>query len=204
MNIALFGTSADPPTIGHAAILQALMAAFDHVVVWAADNPFKAEQTPLNVRHRMLAVLIQELGADDRKIALHPELSHPRTWTTLAAAKTLWPEANFTLVVGADLVPQLPSWYRATELLQQVRLLVMPRVGYELRSADLDRLRSLAIGVAVAPMTPPPVSSSEYRKHGQSPGPSRATAPAPETLLTPGIQSYIDREQLYRCLVHAW
>jgi nicotinate-nucleotide adenylyltransferase len=191
MNIALFGTSADPPTIGHAAILQTLAAQFDHVAVWAANNPFKSEQTPLTVRHQMLALLIQELGGAN--VALHPELSDPRTWHTLERAKTIWPEANFTLVVGADLVPQLPRWYRAAELLAQVRLLIMPRRGYPIAPADRERLEAMVIGLQVATLTPPKVSSSEYREQG---------AHHPETLLTPGIQSYIDREQLYRCPVH--
>ncbi|MEM6592470.1 MAG: nicotinic acid mononucleotide adenylyltransferase, partial [Cyanobacteria bacterium P01_C01_bin.73] len=37
--IALFGTSADPPHQGHQAILTWLARRFNHVAVWAADNP---------------------------------------------------------------------------------------------------------------------------------------------------------------------
>lgn len=39
--VALFGTSADPPTVGHQAILRWLSEHYDQVAVWAADNPFK-------------------------------------------------------------------------------------------------------------------------------------------------------------------
>ncbi|MEY2856531.1 MAG: nicotinic acid mononucleotide adenyltransferase, partial [Cyanobacteriota bacterium] len=52
--IALFGTSADPPTIGHQTILQWLSQHYDRIVVWASDNPFKQHQTPLKFRSEML------------------------------------------------------------------------------------------------------------------------------------------------------
>ncbi len=37
--IALFGTSADPPTCGHQALLEGLVAMFPKVATWASDNP---------------------------------------------------------------------------------------------------------------------------------------------------------------------
>jgi nicotinate-nucleotide adenylyltransferase len=200
-NVALFGTSADPPTIAHGMILKYLATRFDHVAVWAADNPFKPEQTPLDRRHQMLKLLIEELGCEDlrsperERLVLHPELSFPRTWNTLEAAKTLWSEARFTpiftpiftLVVGADILPQLPHWYRATELLQQVKVLLIPRQGYEIKQADLDRLKALTIQVEIAPFVPPQISSSEYRKQGDA-----------AHLLTPRMQAYLDRTPLYQ------
>jgi Cytidylyltransferase-like len=53
IHTALFGTSADPPTLGHQAILEWLATQFDEVAVWAADNPFKVQQTPLYHRQTM-------------------------------------------------------------------------------------------------------------------------------------------------------
>jgi cytidyltransferase-like protein len=61
--IALFGTSADPPTSGHQAILNWLSQHYDLVAVWASDNPFKSHQTPLEHRSRMLRLLIEELNS---------------------------------------------------------------------------------------------------------------------------------------------
>lgn len=49
MNIALFGTSADPPTRGHGKILTWLAQHYDQVAVWAADNPFKQHQASLDL-----------------------------------------------------------------------------------------------------------------------------------------------------------
>jgi nicotinate-nucleotide adenylyltransferase len=185
-HIALFGTSADPPTIGHAAILTDLAQHYDRVAVWAADNPFKSNQTPLEQRHQMLQLLIDSLKNDH--IGLFPQLSHPRTWFTLEAARQLWPQAEFTLVIGADLVPQITTWYRAKDLLQSVQLRITPRAGYPLRDEDLAPIVTLGTPITLAQITPPKAASSEYRKQGQ-----RSAAPD----LPPSIQAYIEREQLY-------
>ena len=47
MKIALFGTSADPPTIAHQKIISWLGSQFDRVAVWAANNPFKVHGAAL-------------------------------------------------------------------------------------------------------------------------------------------------------------
>ncbi|WP_421657438.1 adenylyltransferase/cytidyltransferase family protein [Leptothermofonsia sp. ETS-13] len=62
LNIALFGTSADPPTAGHRAILVWLSQRYDCVAVWASDNPFKTHQTPLEHRMAMLQLLINDIN----------------------------------------------------------------------------------------------------------------------------------------------
>ncbi len=192
--IALFGTSADPPTIGHAAILEYLTQHYDHVAIWAAENPFKVQQTPLGQRHHMLQLLIEERQNDrpivPQRLQVYPELSHARTWETLIVARELWPTAEFTLVVGADLIPQITRWYRAIDLLQAVKLLVVPRQGYSLKAADLDAIQALDTPLTIAQITPPKAASSEYRQQGHR---SHITP----TLTTPSIQAYIEREQLY-------
>ena len=46
-SIALFGTSADPPTLGHEALLRELTKIFPKVITWASDNPEKKHEIPL-------------------------------------------------------------------------------------------------------------------------------------------------------------
>jgi len=186
-NIALFGTSADPPTAGHQAIIAWLADHCDRVAVWAADNPFKGHQTPLPHRTAMLRLLIDDLDPPRPNVQLHPELSQLRTIHTLELARQQWPEAQFTLVIGSDLVPQLPRWYRAEELFHLANLLVVPRPGYPLEEADLSDLRQRGAQVAIADLTGPDTSSSAYREHGHTPS------------ITPPVEDYIHREHLYSC-----
>jgi nicotinate-nucleotide adenylyltransferase len=187
MHIALFGTSADPPTAGHQKILNWLSYQFDEVAVWASDNPFKTHQTPLEHRAAMLQLLIVDIDPPRHNIHLHQELSSPRAIVTVQSARQCWPYAEFTLVVGSDLIPQLSRWYRAKDLFEQVKLLVVPRPGYPLHDSDLEQLRHQGANVAIADMTGLPVSSTAYREAGDP------------NAITPPVEAYIHREQLYEC-----
>ncbi len=184
--IALFGTSADPPTAGHNAILKWLSQRYDLVAVWASDNPFKSHQTNLQHRVEMLKVLIDSLEPDYYNVNLHQNFSSRRTLETVKQARQVWGESpEFTLVIGSDLPPQMPNWYRIEELLQQVVLLVIPRPGYSIKEKDLVSLRNLGGKCAIADFHPPSVSSTAYREHQD-----------PEAII-PSVQDYIQREQLY-------
>lgn len=188
VKIALFGTSADPPTAGHQAILSWLSERYDWVAVWAADNPFKSHQTPLEHRAAMLRLMIEEMEPLQKNIGLHPELSSHRTLETVAKAKEIWgTDAELTLVVGSDLVSQLPRWYRVEDLLRQVQLLVVPRPGYAIQEKELEQLRQMGGKLVIADMTAPNVSSTAYRESGD-----------PEAI-TPLIEAYIHRKHLYKC-----
>ena len=186
--IALFGTSADPPTAGHQAILSWLSERYDWVAVWAADNPFKSHQTPLEHRGSMLRLLIEEINLARQNISFHPELSSYRTLSAVEKAKELWgADAELVLVIGSDLVSQLPRWYQVENLLQQVQLLVVPRPGYAIEENSLEHLRHLGAEVAIADLTGPDVSSTAYRENGNT------------EALTPPIEAYIHQEHLYKC-----
>jgi nicotinate-nucleotide adenylyltransferase len=183
--IALFGTSADPPTRGHQQILLWLTNHFDHVVVWASDNPFKSNQTDLQHRCAMLQILINEIKSSKHNIDLYQHLSHRRTIKTVTDAQRHWPHAEFTLVIGSDLIQQIQGWYQVKNLLKQVKLLVVPRPGYPVNEQDLAALEQLATTVAIASMTGLPVSSTDVRNTGN------------DHALTSPVLAYIHQEHLY-------
>lgn len=187
LSIALFGTSADPPTAGHQSILVWLADHFDQVAVWASDNPFKSHQTPLSHRATMLQLLIDEIEPPRHNVQVLTELSSPRALITVDRARQRWANADFTLAIGSDLVNQLPRWYHVEELLDQVKLLVMPRSGYPIGQLDLALLRQMGASVTIADLEVPAVSSTAYREEGD-----------PE-IVTPPIEAYIHREHLYEC-----
>lgn len=185
--IALFGTSADPPTAAHQEILSWLSRQYDHVAVWASDNPFKRHQTPLPHRAAMLQLLIEDIRPPRNNLQIQQDLSHPRALMTVELARQRWPDAELTLVIGSDLVAQLPRWYHIEALLKQVKLLVVPRPGYPLKRSELERLRQIGATVAIAHHQGLQMSSTTYREKKDA------------DLLTPPIQAYIHREQLYEC-----
>lgn len=185
--IALFGTSGDPPSVGHQTILRHLSQNYDLCVVWVADNPFKSHQAPLVHRLAMMDLTIADLAPHCGNVGLYPEMSHRRTIHTLDAAAKVWTGAEFTLVIGADLVPQLPTWYAAAELLARVKLLVMPRQGYHLDAEAVMTVEAMCPAVQFAPPQTwiPDVSSSDYRNGGN------------RSVIIPSVAAYIEQEHLY-------
>ena len=184
--IALFGTSADPPTAGHQAILRWLSEHYDWVAVWASDNPFKGPQTPLEHRTKMLRLMIEELDLPGNNISLHEELSDRRSLIAVEKAREIWgKDADFTLVIGSDLVSQIRHWYRVEELLQKVQVLIVPRPGYPTEDEELEALRRLGGTLASADFNAPAVSSTAYRQHRD------------ESAVTQPVADYIHREKLY-------
>ena len=182
--IALFGTSADPPTLGHKTILEWLARHFDRVAVWASDNPFKAQQTPLEHRMKMMELLVTSLAKSN--VILAPELSHPHSLETVARARQQWGDrAQLVLAIGSDLVPQLPHWHQAERLLAEIELAIVPRPGHPPQAEDLERLQALGGRWQIAPLNAPAVSSSAYRQCEDL----DAAAPA--------VRDYIAREHLY-------
>ncbi|NES70915.1 MAG: nicotinate-nucleotide adenylyltransferase [Okeania sp. SIO2D1] len=186
--IALFGTSADPPTTGHKTILQWLAKRYDLVAVWAADNPFKAKQTSLEHRAGMLAVLIDSLTTAQQNITLSQDLSDRRTIETVKKARKLWgTSTEFTLVMGSDLLKQISKWYCIDHLLKEVQLLIVPRPGYPIEKVHLEELASLGGRWEIAEFQTPSVSSTAYRQ-----GKKREAIAQP-------VEDYILRKQLYAC-----
>ena len=187
--VALFGTSADPPHNGHRSIVATLGHQFDRVAVWASDNPWKENQSPIAMRMDMLELAIADLNTPGT-IQLYRELSHPYTAVTLERARRIWPKADFTFVIGADLVKQLPSWHRSADVIRWAKILVFPRPGYELAETELAELRSLGADVAIAtPLSQHHISSSTLRQG----------CPEKPDEIPSVVQAYIDQHDLYPC-----
>jgi nicotinate-nucleotide adenylyltransferase len=185
IRIALFGTSADPPTLGHQAIVERLATQFDKVAVWAADNPFKSQQTPLRDRQAMLALLVEDIRKRCSNVKLYPQLAHLRTLHSVQQAQVDFPNACLILTVGSDLVDTLPTWFKASELLKQVELLVVPRPGTPIASTNLKAIKDLGGRFTVADFEGPDTSSSDYRQKGQ------------HYPMIPAIAAYIRQHGLY-------
>ncbi len=184
--VALFGTSADPPTQGHKTILEWLSHHYDQVAVWASDNPLKSQQTPLLHRMKMLALLIPSLETRQNNVKLCHELSSPRSLETVEKAEAMWGEdTEFTFVIGSDLVTQIPRWYASEQLLKRVRLLIIPRSGYPLAETDFNPLQQMGANYDIADLSAPPVSSTAFRENGVS------------DVIDPSVKDYIQQQQLY-------
>ena len=196
--IALFGTSADPPTCGHRALLEGLLSLYPLVATWASDNPLKQHGAPLQIRVQLLAALVAAIA--NPRLSLEQQLSSPWSIETLDRAAQRWPDHERVFVVGSDLLPQIPHWRQADQLLANVRLAVAPRQGWPLQQPDLERLRQAGAKIELLPLQIPASASRLVRQApmGQAPGGQapRGQAPLGQTPLaqapegqTPGGQT---------------
>ncbi len=186
MNIAIFGTSADPPTIAHQSILKYLSANFDLSLVYASDNPFKEHGSSLEDRYEMLRLLVEDLHLPPDNLQLAPEISDRRTINTIERVKRRWGRnSQITVTIGSDLVNQILRWYEAEKLWTQVKILIIPRQGYNLTESNLKPIRAITPKLTIAPIIMEGVSSTHYRENYDS------------GVLTAKVKAYIKQQGLY-------
>ena len=164
-SIALFGTSADPPTLGHEALLSELTQIFPKVITWASDNPEKTHQIPLLKRTQLLRILVKKISHP--RLELVQELSSPRTIYTLKKAFQLWPEASFSFVIGSDLAVQVPKWLNAKSILKRASIAIAMRDGWPIDDQQLEEIKKLGGAIDLLPCHIPESSSSKFRERPQ-------------------------------------
>lgn len=169
--VALFGTSADPPTRGHQALLEGLVQLYPQVATWASDNPQKQHGAPLEQRASLLNQLVAAIG--DPKLSHLQQLSSPWAITTLERAAARWPGSELVFVVGSDLAAQIPNWKQAEAVLRACVLAIAPRAGWPLQPKQLEPLTELGGRVVILPLQVPATASSAVR---QTPDPAQLPA----------------------------
>ena len=160
--LALFGTSADPPTRGHQALLEGLLSRYGQVRTWASNNPMKQHGAPLELRARLLGTLVQQLG--DARLTLAQNLSSPFTVITLERAAQRWPNQELVFVIGSDLAGQIPRWKQSDQWLPRCRLAIAPREGWPLEQESLDALQALGGQIEQLELSIPATASSQQRR----------------------------------------
>jgi nicotinate-nucleotide adenylyltransferase len=160
--LALFGTSADPPTCGHQALLEGLLNLYPSVVTWASTNPLKRHGAPLDERAQLLGCLVEAIG--NPRLELAQGLSSPWAIETLERAQKRWPEAELVFVVGSDLAAQIPSWKQADQILSRCSLAVVPRQDWPLTSQHRKALEALGSQPVELALQIPATASSAVRE----------------------------------------
>ena len=133
--IGVLGGSFDPIHNGHIYLAQTAYQklGLDEVfLIPAYVAPHKVGLDIAPARDRYLMALLACEGFPYMKVSdieiKRAEVSY--TYTTIIELKKLYPDAELYFIVGGDTVPQLPSWYRIEDLLQEVIFVAIGRPGY--------------------------------------------------------------------------
>ena len=156
MRVAIFGGSFNPPHLAHqmAALYVLETAAIDELwIVPAFQHPFGKALAPFAHRLEMCELAAAALGPRVKVSAVERDLGvESRTLRTVRRLQQDFPGHTFSLVIGADLLAELPSWQDSAELQRSVPMLVVGRAGFETGEGRLalPRVSSTEVRAALA------------------------------------------------------
>jgi nicotinate-nucleotide adenylyltransferase len=174
--VALFGGSFNPPHMGHVlgAVYALSTAPVDEVlVVPVYQHPFAKHLAPFTERMAMLRLALGWIPRV-RVSSVEEELGgESRTLRTIEHLTQAEPGFSLRLLVGADVIADLPKWHRWDRIAALAPPLVLGRAGVEVSDAERGSFAWVggADGADGAPASagpsPPPVlprvSSTEIR-----------------------------------------
>ena len=159
--IALFGTSADPPTMGHKKILEELSNIYSCIVTYASDNPKKKHQENIFFRNLLLKTLIEEIN--NPKIIFNQKISSPWAIESIKECKKIYAFNKIDFVIGSDLITEIFSWKNFNNIIHEVKLLIVKREGYPIKSHTINMLESNNVIFEISSLNIPNISSSKVR-----------------------------------------
>ena len=201
MRIGVFGGTFDPVHLGHLILAEQCREQARLDQVWfipAYRPPHKQDQpvTPFHQRVEMLALAIAGHAAFriDEIEKEHGGLSY--TVQTLEELKRLHPADELFLIIGSDVLPDLPKWREPERILALVGLLVAARPGWDVWSAD--RVRAAVKLPAEVPLRMQVVQVPLIDNSSRDLRARAAEGRSLRYLVPRAVECYIEAHHLYR------
>ena len=195
--LAIFGGTFDPIHYGHLAMAEEVCWQLGVARVFfvpAAEQPLKAGNHVASAGDRLAMVRLATAGNPSFAVCDLEIVRGGRSYSvdTVASLRDDYPDADFTFVAGADVLPDLPRWHAVERLLKLSRFAIVTRPGHAL---DLDRLYTALPGaegrIGEVGGLRLDISSTELRARLRRGAPIRYQAPD-------AVIRYIDEHDLYR------
>jgi len=160
-SIALFGTSADPPTIGHKKILEELSKIYAFTISYVSNNPKKKHIEDISIRSNLLKTLIDDL--DNPKILFNQKISSTWAVESIKKCKEIYKFNNLDFVIGSDLIKDIFYWKNFDKIILEVSFFIISREGYPVESNTLKMLETHKVKFKISTIKTPNISSSKFR-----------------------------------------
>ena len=160
-SIALFGTSADPPTIGHKKILEELSKIYAFTISYVSNNPQKKHIEDISIRSHLLKTLIDDL--DNPKILFNQKISSQWAVESIKKCKEIYKLKNLDFVIGSDLIKDIFYWKNFDKIILEVSFFIILREGYPVESNTLKMLETYKVKFNISTIKIPETSSSNFR-----------------------------------------
>ncbi len=161
--IGLFFGSFNPIHLGHTSLAGYLLEHTNLEEVWfvvSPHNPLKENKELLPEKQRLELVNIAIADKESFKSSdIEFSMSTPNyTLRTLKKINQLYPDKEFTLIIGADNLACITLWKEYEFLLSNYQMLVYPRKGFDL--IELNK-KYPQVQIVEAPLYP--ISSTKIR-----------------------------------------
>lgn len=188
--IGLYFGSFNPPHIGHMAIANYVLEFGGIDELWfvvSPQNPLKEKASLIQARTRLEMTRVAIGTFENMRVSdIEFQLPTPNyTINTLVHLEEKFPEYRFCLIMGMDNLQTFHKWRAWETILEQYRLLVYPRPGFD----GLPHLNHKNVSVVAAPLME--ISSSFIRKALKEGKNIRFFLPE-------AVADMIEREGLYR------
>ena len=134
MHVALLGGSFNPPHVGHLIAAHFVRATQAVDEVWflpAHRHPFGKELVSFEHRVRMCELICADASGWLKVSEVERDVpGDGRTVDTLEHLTRRYPSFAFTLVIGSDILRDLPKWKAFERIQALARVLVLHRAGY--------------------------------------------------------------------------
>ncbi len=140
--VAVMGGSFNPPHVGHALVAGWLGwsgRADEVALVPSHQHPFGRSLAPFERRVAMCQALAHAIGPWVTVEPIEATLPAPNyTFDMLCALAAGRPDVDFRLVIGADVLADLPRWHRWPEIEARFSPIVVGRQGYPTPPGTVD------------------------------------------------------------------
>lgn len=136
--VVLYFGSFNPIHKGHVAVAERVLERGLCDEVWfvvSPQNPLKPKAELIDEHHRlnMVRLAAEASRYPNRMKVCDVEFDMPRPSYTIDTLEELgrrWPEVQFAMLVGTDIVGQIERWKRWEEIVSRYKIYVYPRRGY--------------------------------------------------------------------------
>ena len=160
-SIAIFGTSADPPTIGHKKILEELSKIYAFTISYVSNNPNKIHKEDISIRSYLLKTLIENL--DNPKILFNQSVSSKWAVESIKKCKEIYEFNNLDFVIGSDLIKDIFYWKNFDKVILEASFFIILRKGYPIESNTFKMLENYKVKFKISTIKIPETSSSNFR-----------------------------------------
>jgi len=194
--LGILGGTFDPPHYGHLVLAEnaRTQLSLDRVLFVLAGQPPHKHSRPIAAAQHRLSMVEAAISDNAFFVTSRVDLDRPGPHYTvdmLALLHDEYPQAELYFLMGGDSLTEFPHWYNAPGILDQTRLAVMPRPGYDPDLIVLERvLPGIRKHVAWLDVPYLDIASTELRQRVHKGLPLRYIVPS-------AVDRYVREHELY-------